>query len=235
MHHPTLRQTALTALILGALSLAPWAQADWLITHDGQRIETQGPWDVQGRMVVFTSDRGTLSSIRLDEVDLDASRAATEQASRPAPAPIEEAPAPAAPSVLSLTNRDVARSVGGAEGAQAVVERLRFAHGLKDVSAATSLVHWQDTPQGIRDVMETQFEWLMERRIRDIRLVEVPQDDVMTQEVEGVTYEPNVEVTHEMTIECVPDPDSDNLTLKLFIGEHLGTHFIAAARPAEDF
>ena len=252
MHPPTLRQDRrqsfrhaastvwavpafCAALLVSTLALAPWAHADWLVTQDGQLIETQGAWEVQGRMVVFTSDRGTLSSIRLDEVDLDASRAATEQAARPAPTPDESKPAPPAPSVLSLTNQDVARGIGGAEGADAVVERLRLAHGLKDASAVSNLVHWQDTPKGIRDVMETQFEWLMERRIQDIQLVEVPEDEVMTQDVDGVTYEPNVDVTHEMVINCVPDPDADTLTLRLLVGEHLGTHFIAAARPAEDF
>lgn len=229
--HFSHRVLALAALLL-TLPVAV-SHADRLVTRDGQLIETQGPWEVKGRMVIFTSTRGTLSSIRLDEVNLDASHAATAQTQQPAAA-TDTPRASTTPSVLSLTNEDVARGEGGAEGADGVVQRLRFAHQYKDPASAMALVHWQDTPQGIRDVMETQFEWLMERRIRDISLEEVGDDDVLLQEVDGTTFEPNVNVSHEMVIHFVPDPDADSLTLKLYVGEHLGSYFIAAARPAEN-
>ena len=84
------------------------AAADWLVTRDGHRIETDGPWKVKGRIVVYTDTGGTLSSLRLDEVDLEASEAAGKEPQAPAPPPAEpaakrEQKAP----VLVLTNDDI--------------------------------------------------------------------------------------------------------------------------------
>lgn len=87
------------ALVAAALLVlaAPPAAADWLVARDGSRVETDGPWEVKGRLVVFNLADGTLSSMRLDQVDLEASRELTrraeEAASRP---PAEPAPAAAA-------------------------------------------------------------------------------------------------------------------------------------------
>lgn len=217
--------------------LTPALHADWLVTREGQRIQTEGPWKVKGRMVVFTSDRGTLSSIRLDEVDLEASEKATSPSaqSNPPGNGTGTAARRQRPSVMVLTNQDVARGEDGAVGAEGVAERLRLAQQLKDLTSALALVNWQDTPQGIRDVMETQFEWMMDRRIRDIRLSEVDVDTSLNKTVDGVVYEPNVDVTHEMVIEFIPDPDSKELTLSLYVGQILGSYFIAAARPAEGY
>lgn len=39
-------------------------------------LETRGPFEIRGRLVVFTRLNGTLASLRLDEVDLPASRPA---------------------------------------------------------------------------------------------------------------------------------------------------------------
>ncbi|HYU31189.1 MAG TPA: FxLYD domain-containing protein [Thermoanaerobaculia bacterium] len=73
-----------TAALLGAaflaLAAAAPAAADWLVTREGGRVETKGPWQVKGKLVVFTTADGKLSSLRLSEVDLDASRHATEEA-----------------------------------------------------------------------------------------------------------------------------------------------------------
>jgi hypothetical protein len=77
-----------------------------LVTHDGTRVETKGPWQVKGRQVVFTLPGGTLSAMRLSEVDLDASAAATAAAREPAEPAVEEEKAPRKP-VLVLTNKDV--------------------------------------------------------------------------------------------------------------------------------
>ncbi len=60
------------ALLLAFLS-APVASADVLVTKEGARVETQGPWEVRGRQVIFTTPKGVLSSMRLAEVDLEAS------------------------------------------------------------------------------------------------------------------------------------------------------------------
>ncbi|MDX1996380.1 MAG: hypothetical protein SF066_01570 [Thermoanaerobaculia bacterium] len=103
------------ALALGlASSSALWA--DRLVLKDGTELETAGPWEVQGRLVVFHRSDGTLASIRASEVDLDKSAAATTLANTPAPeAP---APPPRKPSVLSLTELDLP-PVGEAEAAAA--------------------------------------------------------------------------------------------------------------------
>ncbi len=96
---------ALSALVLLSPWLATPAGADWLVTTDGQRVETDGPWKAQGKLVVFKRPNGSLSSIRLSAVDLDASREATAEAVRPAPPP--PPPPPPKKPVLVLTDADV--------------------------------------------------------------------------------------------------------------------------------
>ena len=81
-------------LALGALGGPAPASADWLVTREGGRVETKGTWQVKGKLVVFTLPDGKLSSLRLNEVDLDASRRATEEAVAKA---AQAAAAPAAP------------------------------------------------------------------------------------------------------------------------------------------
>jgi hypothetical protein len=71
---------AVLAAALLALTAAAPATADWLVTREGGRVETKGPWKVKGKLVVFTLSDGKLSSLRATEVDLDASRQATEEA-----------------------------------------------------------------------------------------------------------------------------------------------------------
>jgi hypothetical protein len=71
---------AVLAAALLALTAAAPAAADWLVTREGGRVETKGPWKVKGKLVVFTLPDGKLSSLRATEVDLDASRQATEEA-----------------------------------------------------------------------------------------------------------------------------------------------------------
>ncbi len=93
------------------LAAAPPAAADWLVTTSGAKIETQGPWEVKGRLVVFRQADGTLASLRATKVDLDASARLTEERSRPIveppPAPVPEYEGPR----LVLTDDDVARYV----------------------------------------------------------------------------------------------------------------------------
>jgi hypothetical protein len=67
---------ALAALLLAA---SP-SSADWLVTHAGGRVETRGPWQVKGKLVVFTQADGTLASLRLADVDLETSAKATAEA-----------------------------------------------------------------------------------------------------------------------------------------------------------
>ena len=69
------------SVLLWAAALACLAGAalgDWLVTRDGHRIETEGPWRVEGARVLFHSLGGTLHSIELSEIDLEASRRLTE-------------------------------------------------------------------------------------------------------------------------------------------------------------
>lgn len=112
---------ALAALVGISGTLAP-AEADWLITREGGRVETQGPWTVKGKLVVFKTAEGKLSSLRLAEVDLDASRRYTEEAvaaraQADAEEPGEEArPAERRRSVRSITDKDVRQAEPGERG-----------------------------------------------------------------------------------------------------------------------
>lgn len=92
-------------LLAAAIALAAPAAADWLVLDDGSRVETRGPWEVRGAVVVFTSPAGTLSSLRATEVDLDASERATEEALRPPEPP--PPPPPKRKAKLVLTERDL--------------------------------------------------------------------------------------------------------------------------------
>jgi hypothetical protein len=79
------------------------AAADWLVTREGSRIETRGAWKIKNQLVVFTLPSGELSSLRLSEVDLAASEAATEVAKAPPEAAVAESRKPR----LVVTNETV--------------------------------------------------------------------------------------------------------------------------------
>jgi hypothetical protein len=97
-------------LVLAALAGAAGpARADWLVTREGARIETRGAWNVKGKLVVFHTAAGKLSSLRVAEVDLDASRRVTEEAvAAEAQADAEpEKPAERRKPVRVITDKDV--------------------------------------------------------------------------------------------------------------------------------
>jgi hypothetical protein len=73
-------KTALALAAILAAGPALPAKADWLVTREGARVETKGAWTVKGKLVVFHTAAGKLSSLRVAEVDLDASRRVTEEA-----------------------------------------------------------------------------------------------------------------------------------------------------------
>lgn len=111
-------------LVLAALlGAAGPAAADWLVTKEGARVETKGAWTVKGKLVVFKTADGKLSSLRLSEVDLDASRNATEEAvAASARADAEpEKPVERKKSVRVITDKDVrqAPAPGTPEAAEA--------------------------------------------------------------------------------------------------------------------
>lgn len=214
------------------------AQADWLVTRAGERIETEGEWKVKGRMVVFTQRGGTLASMRLAEVDLDASREATARAAEAAARPAEPAPAPAPRRATRvITTDDIGAGTPGAEGADLLVERLRQAHRFQDVSLAMGLVNWQDAPEGVRNYFQTQFEWMMERRIRSIQFVEATPEEIEEAAqalIDDELYEPNVEVAGTIEVDFLPDPDQSELGLSFQVGTRLGVYFIAAPREVSE-
>lgn len=113
-----MRRTSRFGFLVLAIGLASRGDlwADRLVLKDGTELDTAGPWEVQGRLVVFKRSDGTLASIRASEVDLDKSAEATTVANAPPPAAPE--PAPRKPSVLSLTEQDLP-PVGETEAAAA--------------------------------------------------------------------------------------------------------------------
>ena len=99
---------SLSPSLLLCLSLTMPASADWLIDRTGERVETRGPWQVKRSLVVFTSANGVLSSLRLADVDLEASDVATAEAKAAADAPPAKAAAPPRRRpILVLTTEDV--------------------------------------------------------------------------------------------------------------------------------
>ena len=111
--HRSLRFGCLAVM---GLLIAAGTSADWLVTVDGSRIETKGEWEVDGRRVVFTLPNGTLSAMRASEVDLEASRAATEEANRPPDeAADDQREKPKPEPVLVLTNKDIRRATAESE------------------------------------------------------------------------------------------------------------------------
>jgi hypothetical protein len=103
------KRNSAVVLALAVLAAAGPAAADWLVTKEGAKVETQGAWTVKGKLVVFKTPDGKLSSLRVVDVDLDASRNATEEAvAAQAQAEAEpEKPAERKKSVRVITDKDV--------------------------------------------------------------------------------------------------------------------------------
>lgn len=79
-----LRVTVVASLLVFASA----ANADWLVTQDGGKIEINGSWEERGGLLIFHLTDGTLASMKKSQVDLDESlrvtRAALEQSARTA-------------------------------------------------------------------------------------------------------------------------------------------------------
>jgi len=224
-------------LVLTLLLTARVAYADWLVTQAGERIETRGGWQIKGRMVVFTGTNGTLQSLRSADIDLDASNAATEEAAAVAAAPPPAPPQAPPPKKASrkITTEDVGEGQVGAEGTDLLIERLQLAHRYQDASLATSLVNWQDVPETMHKDIESQFEWMMDQRIRNIRFVPREPEEIDFEKVQDeIAYEPNLEVAGKIEIDFVPKPDEAEVLLTFFVGTRLGSYFIAAPREAAE-
>lgn len=132
---------------LVAAALAAPAGADWLVTRDGDKIETKGPWKVDGRRVLFTQPNGTLSSVRTDDVDLDRSSIETARARELATTP--PAPEPKREPVLRLTEKDLppVRDLDEPESATAAKPGDATASGLEVIS-------WEKTDMQVGDGIE---------------------------------------------------------------------------------
>ena len=139
------------ALFVAFSCAAPMA-ADWLVTREGARIETEGPWETRGRLVVFTLPNGTLSSMRASELDLTASEQATEEAlhaaAAPPPPPLE-APPPSEP-VLILTNRDIRSAIPANRVAEGDVDAKGKVDSSIDTGDDESGGKGKDEEQGVR-------------------------------------------------------------------------------------
>lgn len=111
MKQQTYAGLALAALLglAGIVAPAAPAQADWLVTREAGRVETRGAWTVKGKLVVFKTADGQLSSLRLADVDLDASRRVTEEAvaAQAQADAAEPKPAERRKSVRTITDKDV--------------------------------------------------------------------------------------------------------------------------------
>lgn len=71
---------SLAPLLLVLYLLPSAAAADWLAFKDGTTREIVGHWKIQGKLVIFKARGGTLSSVRLDEVDLSVSEQLSKNA-----------------------------------------------------------------------------------------------------------------------------------------------------------
>lgn len=150
-----------------------------IITHRGERIEVQGGWEVQGERVIFTYPNGTLSSIRLSDVDLEASRAAHLHAPRSRSAP---APRPARPPVLVLKDGDVP-SFASSEDEEEAAETLaatsddgtaasRSAPPPRADKGPLEVISWRDVPNSEDTGLEL-FATLRNNHDKPVRGIEV--------------------------------------------------------------
>jgi len=103
------RKIAVFAAVV--LMTVPLTPADVLVTKEGDRIDTDGPWEVKKNQVVFTTSEGVLSSVRLSEIDLEASELATN----PPQAESNEDSDEDAKPVLVLTNVEILSAEEAAE------------------------------------------------------------------------------------------------------------------------
>lgn len=99
----------LAATLLFLVASGSWA--DILVLRDGSTVVTKGTWEVRGASIVFTLPNGTLGSLRVRDVDLDASAVATAEAARPqATSAAETATPERRAAVLTLTDDDIQRA-----------------------------------------------------------------------------------------------------------------------------
>lgn len=147
---PASRRAAVSAAAFAvamALSSVGIAGADWLVTKDGARVETKGPWRVEGKRVLFTTlATGTLASMRLADVDLPASERATAEAkaAAEAAAAAKAKPEAAKKPVKSFSDKDFGHSEPVPLGEEAAGEGADAAPQAP-VSTTVEVANW--TPE----------------------------------------------------------------------------------------
>ena len=162
--HFFLPATVSALAVLAALSIAGTADADWLVTRDGARLETKGPWKVDGRRVLFTLPNGALSTIRTDEVDLDQSALVTTQAKEAQAAPAAIA-LPKKEPVLRLTEKDIPPMTGadmeaagdaadGANTADTADKDGKAGDDKQNAASALEVISWEKTENATGDGLE---------------------------------------------------------------------------------
>ncbi|MEM8960525.1 MAG: hypothetical protein AAGD38_03530 [Acidobacteriota bacterium] len=235
------KQSLLTRSLLVLLMLWPlvasMALADVLVTREGEQLETKGPWEVRGRMVVFTTPTGQLSSMRLDEIDLDASREATDLANRP-PEAASPPPAAAAEAVMVLTDDDVARGVP-AEGDDLLLlaERVRAAFAANDVGRVMSEVFIGEAQSAAGDALRSEVEGVLARPIADVAVNAGAATAVETepQVVDGLTYAVPLPVIGRLEVELTlaePEEGEPEITTFTFpVGNWLGRYQLLVRSP----
>ena len=149
-----LRGAVLAATLL-ALAATATVRADWLVLEDGSRVETRGAWTIDGRQIVFHQPDGTYSSLKLDLVDLEASRELTQgkqhkaETSDDATKPAAEPTAPR----RKLTNSDIGAGAGPPildEAAAAADD----AAPADETSRTLAIAGWEEQREGFDQVLE---------------------------------------------------------------------------------
>lgn len=112
-----MRRLILTVWVTSIVTslVAPSLGAAILVTRAGERIETDGPWKIDGQRVVYRLPSGALTAIRLEEVDLEATKAAAlrrEEPKRREEPEITQATPDTADPILILRNGSTKGSVG---------------------------------------------------------------------------------------------------------------------------
>lgn len=131
------------SILVPALSLP--TRADVLVLTDGSRIQTRGPWQVESRRILYSDPGGTLTALRLSNVDLEASRRATEAEKRPA-TPAPKARVDTRPTALVLEDGDVGRSRGRVMSLEAL---FASGHRLADELWALGSAYDMGTAAGV--------------------------------------------------------------------------------------
>ena len=154
-----MKTRAFLALALLGGAVPATLGADWIVTRQGERFEVRGAPQLKGKLVVFTLPDGSLSSMRADRVDLEASKQATEQAKKAAAAPpAAEAAKPKRKSLIVLTDKDFKKPLPAGPTDAAVVDakdakEAKAAKGKdgkdvpsQDVPSSVEVASWERVP-----------------------------------------------------------------------------------------